>query len=125
MLFFWVVKPPSSGLKMETVCFPETLLFTYESTRRHNPEEQHRHPRSRENLKSRIKQFMFLLRKICHLNHFCPETFNYASCFGGPGFRSRSGDRISCDISVFSSLDTQMHKTYQKNPFHILPNSKL
>jgi hypothetical protein len=37
---------------METVCFSETLLSTYESTRRHNPEEQHRHPHRRENLRS-------------------------------------------------------------------------
>jgi hypothetical protein len=27
---------------METVCFSETLVSTYESTRRNNPEEQHR-----------------------------------------------------------------------------------
>jgi hypothetical protein len=30
------------GLKMEVVCFSETLVSTYESTRRYNP-EQHRH----------------------------------------------------------------------------------
>jgi hypothetical protein len=29
-------------LKMETVCFSETLVSTYESTRRQDPEEQHR-----------------------------------------------------------------------------------
>jgi hypothetical protein len=29
-------------LKMEGVCYSETLVSTYESTRRHNPEEQHR-----------------------------------------------------------------------------------
>jgi hypothetical protein len=40
----------SSGLKMETVCFSETLVFTYESTRRHNP-EQHYHLHRRQNLK--------------------------------------------------------------------------
>jgi hypothetical protein len=27
---------------MATVCFSETLVSTYESTRRHNPQEQHR-----------------------------------------------------------------------------------
>jgi hypothetical protein len=54
MLFFWVVTPCGlvgrykhfgetyNILKMETVCFSETLVFIYESTRRHNPEEQHR-----------------------------------------------------------------------------------
>jgi hypothetical protein len=28
-------------LRMETVCFSETLISTYESTRRHNPEDEH------------------------------------------------------------------------------------
>jgi hypothetical protein len=31
----------TSALKMEKVYFSETLVSTYESTRRHNPEEQH------------------------------------------------------------------------------------
>jgi hypothetical protein len=35
-----------------TVCFSETLVFTHESARRHNPEQQHRLPHRRENLKS-------------------------------------------------------------------------
>jgi hypothetical protein len=48
LFFFWFL---ALALKMETVCFPETLASTYESTRRRNPEEHH-HPRSRENLKS-------------------------------------------------------------------------
>jgi hypothetical protein len=41
------------GLKMETLCFSETLSPTDESTRRQNPEEQH-NPHRRENLKSHI-----------------------------------------------------------------------
>jgi hypothetical protein len=28
---------------METVCFSETLLSTYDCTRRHNPEQKHHH----------------------------------------------------------------------------------
>jgi hypothetical protein len=40
------------ALKMEIVCFSETLVSAYESTQRQNPEEQHRHPHRRENLKS-------------------------------------------------------------------------
>jgi hypothetical protein len=36
---------------METVCSSETLVSTYESTWRHNPEEQHQHLHRRENLK--------------------------------------------------------------------------
>jgi hypothetical protein len=39
---------------METVCFSETLVSTYKSTRRYNPEDQHRHLRRRENLKSHV-----------------------------------------------------------------------
>jgi hypothetical protein len=41
-----------SGLKMETVCFSETLVSTYESASRHDPE--HRLPQRRKNLKSHI-----------------------------------------------------------------------
>jgi hypothetical protein len=33
---------PSSALKMEFVSFSETLVFTYGSTRRQQPEEYHR-----------------------------------------------------------------------------------
>jgi hypothetical protein len=40
-------------MKMEAVCPSETLLSTYESTRRHNPEQYHTLHR-RENLKSKI-----------------------------------------------------------------------
>jgi hypothetical protein len=40
-------------LKTERACFSETSVSTYQSTRRHNP-EQHRHPHRRENLKSHI-----------------------------------------------------------------------
>jgi hypothetical protein len=36
----------SSSLKKEAVCFSETLVSTYETTRRHNPEEQRRHYRN-------------------------------------------------------------------------------
>jgi hypothetical protein len=44
---------PSSGLKwlkMEAVCFSETLVSTYESMQHHNSEEHH-HPHHHENLK--------------------------------------------------------------------------
>jgi hypothetical protein len=61
MMMFWVVAPCRlvgryhrfGGMKMETVCFSETLVSTYESTRRHNPEQQHHHCRglSRNKLK--------------------------------------------------------------------------
>jgi hypothetical protein len=32
----------TSALKMETVCFSEVLVYTYECRRRHHPREQHR-----------------------------------------------------------------------------------
>jgi hypothetical protein len=44
----------TSALKMETVCFSETLTSADEATRRQNPEEHH-DPHRRENLKSHIK----------------------------------------------------------------------
>jgi hypothetical protein len=34
----------TSALKMETVCFSETLASNYDSTRRQNPEPRHHHP---------------------------------------------------------------------------------
>jgi hypothetical protein len=43
---------PSSALKMETVCSSETLVSTFKSTRRNNPEDQHHHLHRSENLKS-------------------------------------------------------------------------
>jgi hypothetical protein len=58
VMFFRVVTPcglfgrserfgetsPYSGLKIETVRFSEALVFTYEYTRRHNPEKHHCQP---------------------------------------------------------------------------------
>jgi hypothetical protein len=44
----------SSGLKMEEECFSETLASTDKSTRRYNPEDQHRHLHRRENLRSHM-----------------------------------------------------------------------
>lgn len=41
-------------LKMDTVCLSETLVSTYESTRRQSL-EKHRHPQRRDKLKSNTK----------------------------------------------------------------------
>jgi hypothetical protein len=46
MLVFWVVTlcglvGRASALKMETVCFSETLVSTYKSTWHYNPEDKH------------------------------------------------------------------------------------
>jgi hypothetical protein len=60
ILFLWVVTPCGlvcgykrfGGLRIEAVCPSETLVSTYESTRRYKPEDQHRHPHRRESLRS-------------------------------------------------------------------------
>jgi hypothetical protein len=52
MLVFWVVTPCGLvALKMEAVCSRETLVSTYKSTRRYDPEYEYRYvKRSWENL---------------------------------------------------------------------------
>jgi hypothetical protein len=47
-----LVQLNTSALKMETVCSSKMLVFAYQSTRRYNPEHQHRDLHRRENLKS-------------------------------------------------------------------------
>jgi hypothetical protein len=55
-----------SALKTETVCFSETLVSIYKSTRRCNLEDQHWHLHRRENLKSIIKICNTILKSnIC------------------------------------------------------------
>jgi hypothetical protein len=55
---------------------PETLASTYQSTRRHNPEYQHRHLHRRENLK-----FHFLLFITCaHNAQYCLLPYETPSC---------------------------------------------
>jgi hypothetical protein len=44
-------------LKMATALSSETLVSTYKSTQRYNSEDQHRHVRRRENLKSQISSY--------------------------------------------------------------------
>jgi hypothetical protein len=65
ILFFWVVTPCGLVGRYQRFgetyclrpqgwiggCFSETLVSSHESTLCHNPEEQHRHVRRRENLK--------------------------------------------------------------------------
>jgi hypothetical protein len=58
-----------SGLKMETVCFSETLVSTYKSIQRHNPQQQHRHFRRPKNLKSHI--FNTLILTYWVVTFFC------------------------------------------------------
>lgn len=69
MLIFWLILPcgpvgtptfrrnilyPSSEQNVETVCFSETLVCTYKSTPRYNPEDQRQHLHIRQNLNSSI-----------------------------------------------------------------------
>jgi uncharacterized membrane protein len=87
---------------METVYFSETFVSTYESIRFHNPEQQHRHLHSRENLKSdfvkvtqeaqeTLSRILFILFKI--------KLFHD---FGG----TAHSDQIS------SSMDPVIHETH-------------
>jgi hypothetical protein len=56
---------------METVCFSEMLVSAYESTRRHNPEEERRHLHRCENLKSHkeVTRFLPFLNKTLLSRH--------------------------------------------------------
>jgi hypothetical protein len=72
---------PSAGLKMETVCFSETLASSDESTSRQNPEEHHRFlPCLQEPTtgphSSPIKFISFVIWCFCytHFNIILPST---------------------------------------------------
>jgi hypothetical protein len=55
IMVFWVVTPCGLvALKMEEIFSSETLVSTYKSTRRHNPQDHHGYLRHRENLTSHI-----------------------------------------------------------------------
>jgi hypothetical protein len=41
-------------MKLEAACFFETPITIYKSTRRYNPEDQHRHLYRRDNLRSHL-----------------------------------------------------------------------
>jgi hypothetical protein len=63
---------------MQTVCFSETFVSTCESTRRHNPVEQHRHPHHRENLTPPNMKF----------NPLKPKQILFRYIFGCEGFQA-------------------------------------
>jgi hypothetical protein len=50
-----------SALKMETVCFSNTLVFSYKSTKHYNPEDQQQHLHQRENFRSYGKIVFMIL----------------------------------------------------------------
>jgi hypothetical protein len=79
---FWGVSPcgPEGGyqrcitsifmsifLKMEAIRFAETLVATYNTARRHNPEDHNRHLHYLENLKSQT--FIILILACCVCKH--------------------------------------------------------
>jgi hypothetical protein len=45
---------------METTCFSESLVSTYKSTRRYNPEDQQQHLHRLENLKLQILTYLLI-----------------------------------------------------------------
>jgi hypothetical protein len=51
----------------EAVCFSETLVFTYKSTRRYNPENQDRYYSSRPNICSWMRRMHSTLGLMCGL----------------------------------------------------------
>jgi hypothetical protein len=91
-LFFWVVTPcrlvrtfrrnlmsRSSALKMDRVCFPETLVSAYASTWRLNPEIQNR----QSNVPSILSKFRNQGTTVRNENLHSPvnyEQVKYAEC---------------------------------------------
>jgi hypothetical protein len=69
------ILPPSSGLNFEALCFSETLVSTYKSTRPSYP-ERHRYFNRHENLKSNCLLFIFLT-----LPWRCPVMNMYGRCY--------------------------------------------
>jgi hypothetical protein len=79
----------SSALKMETACFSETLVSTYESTGRHNPEEQRRHNKKKRLPIEKISEKANLFRPpnirinnflILYLTYRCVSVKKYMLC---------------------------------------------
>jgi hypothetical protein len=58
----------SYSLKMQAVCTSETLVSTNTSTRRYNPEDQHRHLHRRENLESHIRSCVRVFSPLNYIN---------------------------------------------------------
>jgi hypothetical protein len=65
-----------SAMMMETVCFSETLVSTYESTRRQNSEKRH-HPHRLENLKSHINSVACANKQCRYYNAWSPKLIHW------------------------------------------------
>jgi hypothetical protein len=94
------ILPPSSGLKMETVCFSEKLESNNESTRRQNPEEHH-HPHRRENLKN---QSLIQNIKNSHRDSLCSTLTEHAQSIWGTLENSLQIQSITCIKSEHFSI---------------------
>jgi hypothetical protein len=67
-------------MKMDTVLFLRNVcICTCESTKRHNPEEQHRHPHRRENLKSHIIAACVLSKEYGFVSANVSTTYSVAT----------------------------------------------
>jgi hypothetical protein len=113
---FWRnMLPPPLTLKMEAVCAFETLVSTYKSTRRFNPEDQHRHLHHRNKPQiSNLKPLYIQLFQLCvrfstvGTLGFAPRAFfalscavfSFAVCFPVQGVLSIKGSSSSCGSTV-------------------------
>jgi hypothetical protein len=119
MLFFWVFAPcwlvnilsPSSGLKMETVCFSEKLASTYESTRCQNPEQQQQiHKKQHEIRPTTLREQIFITGTMFHpnmLSNLGDETRKQADRLLPP----------HCVISSFSEVEGHTKLKIQLTPW--------
>jgi hypothetical protein len=73
------IKYTTSETKIKAVCSFETLISTYKSTRRHNPEVKHPHFRRLQNLMSQINKIFpnssFVISITLLLSIFLPLFF--------------------------------------------------
>jgi hypothetical protein len=49
---------------MQTVCFSEMMVSTYESTQRHNPDQQYCHLHHHKNLKSHLSLHILQYKQL-------------------------------------------------------------
>jgi hypothetical protein len=98
-------------LKVETVCSSETLVPTYKSTRRRNPEDQHRQPRRREDLESRIRTFIFFTESWQLLRATQPPTQWVSAVIS----RRRMKQAVQCDARHSPPSRTENTKTFSSH----------
>jgi hypothetical protein len=123
--FSFVETVPSSALKTNTLCFSETLVSTYESARRHNPEEHHHHFPDRESLELPLCVYlqeiiwMNLLREISFV-HLVSSVYTGLRCELWSLF-SRARETLviepewsssSSSSSLVSSLSDPIHNQF-------------